>query len=228
MAGKGKIVRGALAALVDAYKKTFDPETYYHYSDSPDIKKFNPKAEQSFDSGMGGKPEPRGATYFTSDPKYADEIFDDYNEYLTDPTHPTGINLEDLLEGFNPTTYPVKIKTKDLFDFQNQKQVDDLINDLPPDPDLTRVGGVMNLWLRSGSWRFFENENIRKILKEKGYRGYRTSEPGTVALFNPDKGDVRSIFAKFDPKKSKSGNILASVPAGALATGALSELVEED
>ena len=65
------------------------------------------------------------------------------------------------------------------------------------------------------------------ILKDKGYRGYRTNEPGTIGLFYPDKGDVRSVFAKFDPTKSKSGNILASVPAGALATGALSEIVDE-
>ena len=45
----------------------------------------------------------------------------------------------------------------------------------------------------------------------------------TVGLFNPDKGDVRSIFAKFDPKQSESGNIYASVAGGGafLGLGAL-------
>jgi hypothetical protein len=42
---------------------------------------------------------------------------------------------------------------------------------------------------------------------------------------------VRSIFAKFDPGKRESGNILASVPAAGLmalgGAGALSQLADE-
>ena len=74
-----------------------------------------------------------------------------------------------------------------------------------------------------GSYLTFEDEEIQEVLKEAGFRGYRTNEPGTVGLFYSDKGDVRSIFAKFDPSKSKKGEILASVPvAGALgALGAV-------
>ena len=228
---KAQAARGALAALVDAYKRTFDPKTYYHYSDSPDIKKFDPAARDSWGKMTMVENPPRRSTYFTSSPKYANEIFDQKLESYSGGTKKEHFEEYVDEDEISPTIYPVKIKTKDLFDFQNQEQVDDLINDLPPDPDLTRVGGVMNLWLRSGSWRFFENENIRKILKDKGYRGYKTNEPGTVALFNPDKGDVRSIFAKFDPAKLKSGNILASVPAAGLmalgGAGALGNLTDE-
>ena len=42
MAGKGKIVRGALEELTDLFKKEFDPETYYHGTVS-DIKSFEPQ-----------------------------------------------------------------------------------------------------------------------------------------------------------------------------------------
>ena len=73
-----------------------------------------------------------------------------------------------------------------------------------------------------GSYKTFEDEEIQEILKEAGFRGYRTNEPGTVGLFYSDKGDVRSIFAKFDPSKSKKGEILAAVPVGTLgALGAV-------
>jgi hypothetical protein len=102
---------------------------------------------------------------------------------------------------------------------------------LSPNPDLVRDGkwdDVVDL-IRMGNWEVLEDLSVQKLIKRKGYRGYKTSEPGTVALFHSDKGDVRSIFAKFDPKKSKSGDILASVPIGALATGgALSQLADED
>ena len=49
-----------------------------------------------------------------------------------------------------------------------------------------------------------------------------------MGLFNPDKGDVRSLYAKFDPKQAKSGEILASiVPYASVGTiGALAGLEE--
>ena len=230
MAAKSKIARGALDALTDAYKRTFDPETYYHYSESPDIKTFDPKAKDSF----GGYNFSRGATYFTKDKNFINEFFDEklknkkLEEYVDSKQE---FNKFLGVEGeISPTVYPVKIKTDEIFDFENQKQVDDLKVVLAEQmPDAVRdFSSPINFWLREGSWRFFENEPIQKILKDKGYSGYKTNEPGTIALFSPDKGDVRSIFAKFDPAKSESGEILASVPAAALVTGgALSGLVDE-
>ena len=78
---------------------------------------------------------------------------------------------------------------------------------------------------------FYQDKNISEKLKELGYRGYHTNEVSqlgeeTIGLFYPDEGDVRSISAKFDPKESKSGNILAAVPVAA-SVGALSMLPEE-
>ena len=114
-----------------------------------------------------------------------------------------------------PTIYPVKIKTKDIFDFENPEH----LKRLADDPD--DIGDD----ILEGSYKTFEDEEIQEILKEAGFRGYRTNEPGTVGLFYSDKGDVRSIFAKFDPSKSKKGEILAAVPAGAL--GALGAMENE-
>ena len=66
--------------------------------------------------------------------------------------------------------------------------------------------------------QILEIPEIQQILKDAGYRGYFTDEPGTAALFYPDKGDVRSVYAKFNPEDKKSGNIMASV-AGSIGVG---------
>lgn len=51
MAGKSKIVTGALDALTDAYKRTFDPKTYYHGTVS-DIKSFEPQEKYYLNPGV--------------------------------------------------------------------------------------------------------------------------------------------------------------------------------
>jgi len=205
MGAKSKAVMGAVDALgnkigaLGDYLKEFDPRTFYHYSDNPDIKKFDPEAESNiFKSGGGGGPDygERGATYFTSDSEFANEL---------------GESIKKSARS-SPTIYPVRIKTKDIFDFENPEHLKRL-----GEPD--EIGDD----ILEGSYLTFEDEEIQEVLKEAGFRGYRTNEPGTVGLFYSDKGDVRSIFAKFDPSKSKKGEILASVPvAGALgALGAM-------
>ena len=211
-----------IGALGD-YLKEFDPRTFYHYSTNPDIKVFNPN-EPLGTKDKEGNLNFRGATYFTSDPKYLDEFI----EAQTD-----GASLEDFIKSqksFNefigvnkeiaPTVYPVKIKTDKIFDYTNKEQINALNEALAKGS--YKSSETSNFLKDSGSWRFYEQEHVRKILKEQGYKGYKPNEPGTVALFFPDKGDVRSVFAKFDPSKSKKGEILAAVPAGTLgALGAM-------
>ena len=228
MGAKSKAVMGGVDALgnkigaLGDYLKEFDPKTYYHYSPNPNIKKFDPKTkDDSFgiEANTGEKFKGRGATYFTSDPKYANEIGEaiEENEYA--------------VEAF-PTIYPVKIKTKDIFDFTNEKQMEKLIDNLKS--VFSKKGyeappySSQPYWveyareIEKGNYDYLEDPDVRKVLKKLGFRGYKTSEPGTVGLFYSDKGDVRSVFAKFDPSKSGKGNILASVPAGALgALGAM-------
>jgi len=223
MGAKSKAVMGVVDALgnkigaLGDYLKEFDPKTFYHYSPEPDITKFDPKTTNDpfNESGSGAPFEGRGATYFTSDQEFANRIMEDIHEFEAFKDNPDTLKLiqEKLTRNKQaPTIYPVKIKTKDIFDFENPEH----LKRLSDDPD--EIGDD----ILEGSYQTFEDEEIQEVLKEAGFRGYRTNEPGTVGLFYSDKGDVRSVFAKFDPSKSKKGEILAAVPAGALgALGAM-------
>ena len=222
MGAKSKLIMGAVDALgnkigaLGDYLKEFDPKTYYHYSPDPDITKFDPKTINDpfgeFGGGADYVPPGRGATYFTSDPKYSNKVMEDIHE-IGEGKNFSDYDWEEIIGNEQaPTIYPVKIKTKDIFDFENPEH----LKRLADDPD--DIGDD----ILEGSYKTFEDEEIQEILKEAGFRGYRTNEPGTVGLFYSDKGDVRSIFAKFDPSKSKKGEILAAVPVGTLgALGAV-------
>ena len=225
MGAKSKLIMGAVDALgnkigaLGDYLKEFDPKTYYHYSPDPDITKFDPKTINDpfgeFGGGADYVPPGRGATYFTSDPKYSNKVMEDIHE-IGEGKNFSDYDWEEIIGNEQaPTIYPVKIKTKDIFDFENPEH----LKRLADDPD--DIGDD----ILEGSYKTFEDEEIQEILKEAGFRGYRTNEPGTVGLFYSDKGDVRSIFAKFDPSKSKKGEILAAVPVGTL--GALGAMENE-
>ena len=225
MSAKSKAVMGAVDALgnkigaLGDYLKEFDPRTFYHYSPDPDITKFDPKTINDpfgeFGGGADYVPPGRGATYFTSDPKYSNKVMEDIHE-IGEGKNFSDYDWEEIIGNEQaPTIYPVKIKTKDIFDFENPEH----LKRLADDPD--DIGDD----ILEGSYKTFEDEEIQEILKEAGFRGYRTNEPGTVGLFYSDKGDVRSIFAKFDPSKSKKGEILAAVPIGTL--GALGAMENE-
>ena len=81
--------------------------------------------------------------------------------------------------------------------------------------------GSLEQWAERGSWRVLEIPELQTALKNLGFRGYFTDEAGTAALFYPDKGDARSVYAKFNPEDRKSGNIMASVTGGVGVAGAL-------
>ena len=71
-----------------------------------------------------------------------------------------------------------------------------------------------------------EAKRFDEIAKEKD-QIKETSSYSPYSYITFDPANIRSIFAKFDPTKVKSENILSSVPAAALATGALSELGDD-
>ena len=207
MGAKSKLIMGAVDALgnkigaLGDYLKEFDPKTYYHYSPEPDITKFDPKTTNDpFNEFMYQPKEEgrRGATYFTSDPEYANKIMEDIHEFEEYKDHPDSLKViqDDLTRNQQaPTMYPVKIKTKDIFDFENPEHIKRLSDE--GDYDFLRKMRILNeipSEIEKGDFRTFENEYIQKKLKEAGFRGYRTNEPS----------------------KSKKGEILAAVPVGAL------------
>ena len=237
-----EVRRGALPKASQDYYDTFDPKVYYHAS-TEDINKFNPQMDSSV--GAYGDTMTRGATYFTSDRELADQVLQDKRiltqaEYLRQKQNmPSGQYPDfDVDTVYNPKTdeeylsgsqiYPVKIKTDNIFDYNNVRDFEKLeskilanFSDESEEFDLvSRVG--------TGDWSVLERPVIQDTLKKLGFSGYKTNESGTIGLFNSDKGDVRSLYAKFDPKQAKSGEILASiVPYASVGTiGALAGLDE--
>jgi hypothetical protein len=209
------------------FLKSFGDKVYYHGSVAPDIKKFDPNAlPSSLERDMD---DPRGATYFTTDPGFADRILRHQGVY--NPDYSSGMKYET-----GSTVYPVKLKMDHMFDPKNTEDLEELRQAYGPKYYDREIGfthdyenqtlGDINL----ESWMTLEMPNVQEALKDAGFRGYLVGdEPGTVGLFYPDEGDVRSIFAKYNPTKSKAGEILASVPAAAVAGyGALDMLGEEN
>ena len=217
-----KIAKKGIESAAD-FLKSFSDKVYYHFSTS-DIKEFDPypgyDAFGEFDY-PGSKFKGRGVTYFTSDPKYANKIgaeikgFEDEDFYNFDFSNPDERDyFMNPDEGFQSgdVIYPVKIKDKNIFDYKKKKDLKKLEKE---------VGSDSAFAVESGNFRALEDSKIKDALKKLGYMGYKTSEPGTVGMFYPDKGDVRSVFGKFDPKKASSGNILASGLVGYGAFGGL-------
>ena len=208
--GGGDAIRKILPKTSRDYYDQFDPQTYYHAT-MEDIDVFNPNR------GFEDDGTSRGATYFSSSPEYVNSYLDEFFDITNPNQYETGARI-----------YPVKIKTKDLFDYQNKDHKNKLKNQLIE--DFSEESQAMNVFedVKEGNWFALENKEIQETLKKLGFSGYKSNEPGTVGLFNPDKGDVRSLYAKFDPKQAKSGEILASiVPYASVGTiGALAGLEE--
>ena len=189
----------------------FNPQTYYHGTPVGDIRKFDPNIRTGSDRRLG-------ATYFSSDPSLASEFS-------------TGIHSGVPSGSPKSVMFPVKIKTKEIFDYKNSDHLKKLESKVDkaiasdefgrkfPDYDLQTDLDLV----KTGEWDAFENPKIQKILKKFGFKGYKTHEPGTVGLFYSDKGDVRSVFAKFNPSKKTSANILAGTAGGMLFAPAFTD-----
>tara|TARA_R110002020_G_scaffold88900_6_gene217730 strand:+ start:149 stop:850 length:702 start_codon:yes stop_codon:yes gene_type:complete len=223
-----KIAQKGIESVSD-FLKSFSEKTYYHGSASPNIEKFDPLADpQTLDySDILLDKGSRGVSYFTSDPKYANEI----------------LAYQGLVGKYDTgaTVYPVKLKMNYLFDPKNIEDLERLRQAYGPKYYDREIGYTHDYEkqilnhddVNLESWKTLELPAVQESLKDAGFRGYLVGdESGTVGLFYPDEGDVRSVYAKFDPAQSKSGNILASVPAAAAVGlsgyGALDMLGEEN
>jgi hypothetical protein len=143
---RSEIRRGALPKKNQKYFDTFDPNIYYH-STIEDIDKFDPK--MPIGKGAYGQDsifdpiDTRGATYFTSDKELANQVLQDKRiltqaEYLRQKQNmPSGQYPDfDVDTVYNPKTdqeylsgsqiYPVKIKTENIFDYDNVRDFEKL------------------------------------------------------------------------------------------------------
>tara|TARA_Y100000296_G_scaffold84921_1_gene119565 strand:- start:623 stop:1414 length:792 start_codon:yes stop_codon:yes gene_type:complete len=130
---------------------------------------------------------------------------------------------------------PVHARGK-IFDFKNKESVNELISKMDElnahanaNPYTDAVAyypyrrDVVTKGIAKGDAHKIETDIAYQALKELGYDGTKVMESGVENLMMFSPSNIRSKFAKFDPKKSKSGNILAGVGGTAVALPVLSE-----
>jgi hypothetical protein len=218
---------GTLPSEEELIKKGFDPSTFYHGSPRKNIMEFIPQASDR--TAFAGYREARKGeptTFFTESPSYAEG----FSLKEGQPVYDKKGNYEYSLPTESSRIYPVKLKLEDVYDYNNPEHRKILEKNLGTTME---EGGEIGQSLKIGDPFILQQPQISKAIKDSGFNGYLTNETDrfgqrTVGLFEPGKGNVRSIFAKFDPTKSESGNIYASVGGGAfLGYGALEGIEDE-
>jgi len=216
---------GNLPTEQELIERGFDPSTFYHGSPEKNIKEFVPQAQNRSTFGgfsSTGKlkyAEAPGTTFFTEDPIYTEA----FAKQGGMPVNRGGIM--DYMPLESSRIYPVKLKIDNVYNYKNPQHQEMLEKQLGQSLDMdTKIGDPFKL----------QEPDISKAIKDLGFDGFLTNETArfgkrTVGLFYPEKGNVRSVFAQFDPKKADEGNIYASIippMATAVGVGALAGLDE--
>ena len=220
---------GTLPSEKELIEKGFDPSTFYHGSPRRNIMEFIPHSinRNPFVERKGGEP----VTFFSESPEYVEGFALKEGTPVRDE--------RGIIQYYLPTEtsriYPVKLKLENVFDYNNPEHVELLKEQMYGNKydDLSSSEKIEFEEVASGFAFPLQTQKFSKTIKDLGFKGFLTNETDqfgkrTVALFEPRKGNVRSIFAKFDPEQSESGNIYASVGGGAfLGLGALEGLEDE-
>ena len=214
---------GNLPSEKELVEKGFDPSTFYHGSPEKNIMKFAPQNKNSATFGgftSDGKlkyAENAPVTFFTESPTYT-KVFAKRGGMPIDRG-----GIMDYMPLESSRIYPVKLKMDKVYDYNNPEHRVMLSDE---------IGESLENDVLTGNAFEFQTPKISGAIKKLGFRGYLTNETArfgerTVGLFYPEKGDVRSVFAQFDPKKAEDGNIYASlIPplTTAVGVGALAGL----
>ena len=216
---------GNLPSEIELMKRGFDPSTFYHGSPEKNIMKFAPQNKNRATFGgftSDGKlkyAENAPVTFFTESPTYT-KVFAKRGGMPIDRG-----GIMDYMPLESSRIYPVKLKMDNVYDYNNPEHRVMLSDE---------IGESLENDVLTGNAFEFQTPKISGAIKKLGFRGYLTNETArfgerTVGLFYPEKGDVRSVFAQFDPKKAEDGNIYASlIPpvTTAVGVGALAGLEE--
>jgi hypothetical protein len=217
---------GNLPSEKELVEQGFDTSTFYHGSPEKNIREFVPQSSDR--SVFGGYREARKGvptTFFSEAPTYTEgfalkggmPVNDKFGKQMYTLPKPSA------------RIYPVKLKLDNVYDYNNaehRKRLEEALG------TTMEEGGEMGYNLKIGDAFILQQPEISGVIKQLGFRGYLTNETDrvgkrTVGLFYPEKGDVRSVFAQFDPKKADEGNIYASIippMATAVGVGALAGL----
>ena len=219
---------GSLPSEEELIKKGFDPKTFYHGSPVADIEEFVPKGS---DRGSYGEflENRRGVptTFFSESEAYVENFAKKGGEEVFDAS----INMMVNKPHSQSRIYPVKLKLDNIYNYKNPEHREMLEKELGT---TMAEGGEMGRNLLIGDPFVLQQPAIATAIKNLGFNGYFTNETSrfgqrTVGLFYPEKGNVRSVFAKFDPDKAESGNIYATIippVTTAVGLGALAGLEE--
>jgi len=216
---------GNLPSEKELVEKGFDPSTFYHGSPEKNIMKFAPQNKNRATFGgfsSDGKlkyAENAPVTFFTESPTYT-KVFAKRGGMPIDRG-----GIMDYMPLESSRIYPVKLKMDNVYDYNNPEHRVMLSDE---------IGESLENDVLTGNAFEFQTPKISGAIKKLGFRGYLTNETArfgerTVGLFYPEKGDVRSVFAQFDPKKAEDGNIYASIippVTTAVGVGALAGLEE--
>lgn len=228
---------GTLPSEEELIKQGFDPKTFYHGGPVPDIQQFVPQSRNrtAFAERSTNKGAP--ATFFSESEGYVETFAKQGGR----PFFDENLGMMNYEPSPSARIYPVKLKLTNVFNYRNKDHVNQLYEKLgigqPKDfepPVQIGTSGNAHYDIKIGDPFTLQVPEISNAIKELGFTGYFTNETDrfrqrTVGLFYPEKGDVRSVFAKFDPDKAESGNIYATIippVTTAVGLGALAGLEE--
>lgn len=177
-------------ATLDGYKPILDedgkPMVLYHgtsrarwqdYGNEEDIK------TKGFDSFINKGYRP--FTSLGSDPKIANTFSESYSYGYSDFTN-------------HNTVYPLFARYKKLFDYRNEKHLNELFDAIGSKNDYgegSEIGFYNKYSFSAGNWSAIEQEEVLNWLKDNGYDGFTTEEDGVhYHIFDPK--NIKSVFSK--------------------------------
>lgn len=189
----------------------FSDDTYYHGTDAV-FTSFNNQKRKFLDS-----PEPEHITQMRDilSKEQFKEMFPELNDYTNPisitPDPKVANHFAQLMGNTTPNVLPLKYKGN-IFDFQNKKHIEQIRNNFVQ--GITKTGGFPTSKslnriedLSTGNWKSIEHPSLQPAIKSSGFDGLTTNELGSnvknIGIFNP--ANIRSKFAKFNPKKAGIG-----------------------
>lgn len=196
----------------------FDTNTTWYHGTRNNFKEFNPDHYKTVD---GVLPESNKMTFFSKDPKFANDfsgISDEAADAMSKSLKDNDIFSKIIKPPKNSNVIPVHLRTKKTFDYENPehfKHIENLFSE-----------GEREV-AKQGDWELLERNRVRDKLRELGFDSMFIKENGqkNIGVFDPSK--IRSKFAEFDPDRMFSKDISAGIGA-VTGAGVASQLEEDD
>lgn len=180
----------------------FSDDTYYHGTNkSFDEFDLTKSLHDNLGKDWGSRavfiaPDARLANRFSKLPEekyFALSNFPAYDKFLTGQ-----------FKTKSPQVLPLKIRNNNLFDYKNPEHIKQMQKLLPENISDAKLKGI-----KKGNWKHIEDDDIQKSIRNNLFDGFHVKENVNdnvtkgIGIFNPV--NIRSQFAKFNPKKAGIG-----------------------